>query len=96
MDTQFTEPEVIEGLRRTIAASPNLLIVTEFGPTELRRREADPLDILSHWSDLGFEIKVIRGTEEVHMPFQEIVSAPNDVALGNGPFFDLVMRKVPV
>jgi len=93
MDTQFTENEVIEGLRETIAASPNLLIVTEFGPTELSRRQIDPLGVLGSWSDLGFDITVLRGTEEVSMAFQEIVSAPNDMPLGNGPFFDLVMRK---
>ena len=95
MDTQFTEPEVIEGLRETIAASPDLLMITEFGPTELRRRETDPLRVLGRWSELGFEITVLQGTDEVPMPFEEIVTAPNDVPLGNGPFFDLVMRKVP-
>lgn len=95
LDTQFTEQEVIEGLRETIAASPELLIITEFGPRELRNRREDPLGVLSRWSDLGFEIKVLRGTEEVSMEFEEIVSAPNDVPLGNGPFFDLVMRKEP-
>jgi FkbM family methyltransferase len=93
LDTQFTEHEVIEGLRETIAASPELLIITEFGPGELRRRQADPLAILSGWSDLGFDMKVLRGTEEVPMTFEEILSAPNDVPLGNGPFFDLVLRK---
>jgi FkbM family methyltransferase len=95
MDTQFTEPEVIEGLCETIAASPELLIITEFGPTELRRREADPLGLLGRWSELGFEITVLQGIDEVSMSFEEIVTAPNDVPLGNGPFFDLVMRKVP-
>jgi FkbM family methyltransferase len=95
LDTQFTEPEVIEGLRETIAASPGLLMITEFGPTELRRREEDPLEVLGRWSELGFEIKVLQGMDEVHMPFEEIVTAPNDMPLGNGPFFDLVMRKVP-
>ena len=95
LDTQFTEHDVIEGLRETIAASPTLLVITEFGPRELRRRRTDPLAVLDSWSGLGFDIKVLRGTEEVPMAFEEIVSAPNDVPLGNGPFFDLVMRKVP-
>jgi FkbM family methyltransferase len=93
LDTQFTEPEVMEGLRETIAASPKLLIITEFGPEELRRRNRDPLAVLNGWTDLGFEIKLLRGTEEVFAPFETIVSAPNDMPLGNGPFFDMVMRK---
>ncbi len=96
MDTQFTEHEVIEGLRETIAASPNLLIISEFGPEEIRRRHLDPVAILTRWTELGFDIKVLKGGEEIEMSFDAIASAPNDVPLGNGPFFELVMRKRPV
>jgi FkbM family methyltransferase len=93
LDTQFTEHEVIDGLQETIAASPNLLIITEFGPEEIRRRKVDPLAVLHRWTDLGFEIKVLEKNEESVMDFEEIVSAPNDMPLGNGPFFELVLRR---
>jgi FkbM family methyltransferase len=94
LDTQFTEHDAIDGMKETIAASPGLLLITEFGPEEVRRRDADPLAILNDWSGLGFDVKVLRDGEEVAMNFEEIASAPNDMPLGNGPFFDLVMRKV--
>jgi FkbM family methyltransferase len=93
MDTQFTEHEVIEGLLDTIAASPDLLIISEFGPEEIRRRKVDPKAVLERWAGLGFDIKVLEDGREKDMSFEEIVSAPNDMPLGNGPFFELVMRK---
>lgn len=95
LDTQFTEPEVIEGLQETIAASPGLLLITEFCPEELGRRQIDPLSVLGRWSALGFDIKVLRGAEEVSMAPEEILAAVREVPNESERCFDLVMRTAP-
>ena len=56
IDAQGYDHEVVAGLRRTWTAYPDLEMLVELSYTELDRRGIEPLDVLTGYEELGFEL----------------------------------------
>lgn len=59
MDIEGNEPYALEGMKQTIARSPNLILFAEFAPFFLRRAGVEPKDYLAQLKNFGFDIKAI-------------------------------------
>ncbi len=59
LDIEGGEPAALEGMRETIARSPNLTMFAEFAPILLRQAGVEPWDYLDQIRDLGFEVHFI-------------------------------------
>ncbi len=58
IDAQGYDHEVVAGLRRTWTACPDLEMLVELSYTELDRRGIEPLDVLTGYEELGFELAI--------------------------------------
>jgi FkbM family methyltransferase len=56
IDVQGFELEVLTGMQGIVANSPGVRMVVEFWPTAIRERGADPLSVLAHYRDMGFDL----------------------------------------
>ncbi len=65
IDVQGAEMLVLDGAKNTLAQSPRCVIMTEFWPQGLTNCGADPLAYLQAFTDLGFDLKELRG-EKLH------------------------------
>jgi FkbM family methyltransferase len=63
IDVQGVEEAVLRGAAATIAASPGLTLVLEYGPAELRAAGGDERALLAHYRSLGFSIAVQHSNE---------------------------------
>jgi precorrin-6B methylase 2 len=52
------DDEVLEGLERTFAANPQLIVLTEFSIGRLQRRGVDPASALARYQALGYDLSV--------------------------------------
>jgi FkbM family methyltransferase len=59
VDAQGYDHEVIDGMRRTLAANPRLVVIAELSVEELERRRLDPADVLAGYESLGFAISIL-------------------------------------
>ncbi|HAV77203.1 MAG TPA: hypothetical protein DCX53_07605 [Anaerolineae bacterium] len=59
MDVEGAEPRVLEGMRKLIKSSPNLVMVVEYNQIVLSKAYSSPQILLNTLSDLGFEYKAI-------------------------------------
>ena len=86
VDAQFTDHRVVRGAGTTIAASPEIAVIVEFGPQELERRGEGPEGILAYYRQLGFDILLLEGNREPRpIGDDEIMSA--------GPYLDLLLER---
>jgi FkbM family methyltransferase len=74
LDVQGWELEVLTGLAGVLAASPGIQIVAEFWPGALRERGVDPLDRLTRYRQMGFDVRVSRGDDLERLSDREIVA----------------------
>jgi FkbM family methyltransferase len=56
IDVQGYDHEVVHGMRRTVAANPQLIVIAELSLIELGRREFSPPAVLEGYRRLGFTI----------------------------------------
>lgn len=59
LDIEGCEPYALEGMRETIARSPNLIMFAEFAPVLLRQAGIEPWDYLERIRALGFNVHFI-------------------------------------
>ncbi len=59
IDIEGAEPIVLEGMKETIARSPNIIILFELYPNAIKRLGLSPLKFLEKFRELGFYISVI-------------------------------------
>jgi FkbM family methyltransferase len=59
MDIQGAEGGALAGMRDLLKKSPRIILVSEFGPENLRRFGSDPKTFLKNLSELGFKIREI-------------------------------------
>jgi FkbM family methyltransferase len=64
IDIQGYDHDAVAGLERTIAANPDLVIMTEISAEELAGRGVDPAAVLAGYEALGCELAVFDGTPE--------------------------------
>ncbi len=58
-DAQGYDHDIVEGLQRTIAANPQLLLITELSPEELELRDVEPEAALASYQTLGLELYLL-------------------------------------
>jgi FkbM family methyltransferase len=56
IDVQGFELEVLLGMRRVVADSPGIRLVVEYWPSALRERGLQPLAVLGHYREMGFDV----------------------------------------
>jgi FkbM family methyltransferase len=61
IDVQGAEMLVLEGAKTILAQSPQAIIMTEFWPQGLTNCGTDPLAYLKAFTELGFDLKELRG-----------------------------------
>ena len=66
MDIIGSEPKALQGMRKLIAASPQLKIITAFCPAYIRKQGRDPLVFLADLHALGFSLEV---SHNVDLPY---------------------------
>jgi FkbM family methyltransferase len=78
MDIEGNELYALEGMKQTIAKSPNLILFTEFAPFFLRRAGVKPEDYLHNLRKLGFDIKAVDEHTRCLKPVVEDLLAEDD------------------
>jgi hypothetical protein len=58
IEAQGYDHEVVEGLERTFAANPQLIVLAELSTRELQRRGVDPASVLARYEALGYKLSV--------------------------------------
>jgi FkbM family methyltransferase len=58
IDAQGYEHEIVEGLERTFAANPQLIVLADLSMKALQRRGVDPTSVLTRYEALGYELSV--------------------------------------
>lgn len=71
MDIEGSEPFALRGMRKTIARSPNLVLLAEFSPEFLRELGVEPEEFLGELEDLGFEVQLIDEERRSVMPVRK-------------------------
>lgn len=74
IDVQGFESEVVAGMSRMIARTPQVVIVAEFWPSALRERGLEPVDVLRGYADSGLHVRVQVERELAEKSPREIVS----------------------
>lgn len=59
VDAELSDPLVFEGMVKTLAASPQIKIISEFAAKELQKAGHDPKRFLGRMKELGFTYSVI-------------------------------------
>lgn len=59
MDIEGAEILALDGFKRVIDTSPNLIMFIEFYPNAIRRLKREPIELLNNLKELGFSISVI-------------------------------------
>ena len=72
MDIEGAEPLALEGMRKTIARNPALVIIFEFHPNAIRRLGYSPLKFLETFKELGFSMSVIDEDRRTHIIIADI------------------------
>jgi len=68
MDTDGSEPLVIEGMHKLISRSPNIKILTEYAPGNLKRYMDNPLDMINMAQQHGLELQAILDSDSGRFP----------------------------
>jgi FkbM family methyltransferase len=92
VDAQGTDHRAILGMRRTLARSRSVLLV-EFWPPGIAEAGEDPLDVLSVYRDLGYQVRVLGGAIDGPPPQPEQIIEAGLAAPGG--FCSLVLRPTP-
>jgi FkbM family methyltransferase len=61
IDAQGYDHDIVEGLERTLATNPQLIVIVELSAKELGRRRVDPGWVLARYESLGFDLSVFDG-----------------------------------
>jgi FkbM family methyltransferase len=72
IDTQGWEFEILIGLDGTLRRSPGVRIVAEFCPQILKDRGRDPLEVLTRYRELGYEVRAVVHGEPADLANTEI------------------------
>jgi hypothetical protein len=77
IDVQGSEEAVLRGAAGLIGASPDLLLVLEYAPAELRAFGSDDRQLLDFYRSLGFSIAVQHSNEHglLHLTDDEILES---------------------
>ncbi|MBD7920224.1 FkbM family methyltransferase [Cellulomonas sp. Sa3CUA2] len=73
IDVQGFEAEVLEGMTRTIAANPQMVVVAELWPAALVERGVRPQDVLAGYRAAGFEVHLLHGGAPLRTTDAEIL-----------------------
>ncbi|MBI3312896.1 MAG: FkbM family methyltransferase [Candidatus Omnitrophica bacterium] len=91
IDIQGAEGMALEGMKKTLARNPNVVILMEFWPMGIRECGGVPEDVLIHLQDLGF---VIENIDEHSNVLEKIMNPKSFVySLGNQNATDLLVRR---
>ncbi len=92
IDVQGYDHEVVDGLRRTIASNPKLLLIVEFSREELARRGVDRAEVLAGYEELDFAFGMFDSGGKLRD-----VTAGEVLAASDGPHspteFSLVLER---
>lgn len=91
IDVQGFELDVLRGMRKTIARSTDVVVVSEFWAAGLREQGRDPLGVLDDFRQLGLRFDVQVGDHLSTMTDREIVRQCD--AMGRDGQVNLVMRN---
>jgi len=58
LDVQGSEHAAIRGMERLLAVSRSVLVAVELSPVDTRAAGTEPLELLSYYRSLGFELRV--------------------------------------
>ncbi len=88
VDAQGYDHEVIEGLRRTLAANPRATLMVELSRFELNRRGVDPETVFRRYEELDFILSIFDATGATRrvstaeaLAFTNDPSSPDDYSL---------------
>lgn len=77
IDTEGYEPKVLEGMRKTLKSSPELSIMMEWSPSQIREVGLDPQNFCKRIIDHGFRCFIIAELGELReIPTNELISLP--------------------
>lgn len=77
IDAEGSEPFIWEGMRQTVERSPNLRVLLEFDPLQIRGKGREPQDFLCRIRQDGFRIHRIRHDASLHPASdEELVHGP--------------------
>ncbi len=74
MDIEGAEPLALEGMGKTIARNPALIIIFEFHPNAIKRLGYSPLKFLERFKELGFSMSVIDEDRGNRVPISDLES----------------------
>lgn len=81
IDTDGFEPFIIQGMTKLIQRSPNLKILAEYQPCNLKRYLSNPLDFIKIAEQCGLKLESILDSEVVRLPnlnLSSLTSLPDD------------------
>ncbi len=71
LDIEGHEPFALEGMKKTLEASDDVVLICELAPEYLRRAGVDPCDYLAQLRSLGFEPRVIDEDRKLVRPLEK-------------------------
>lgn len=90
LDVQGYDHDAIAGLERTLAANPQITVITELSLGELERRDVRPELVLAGYEELGFTISVFDGFGRVQrVSVAEVLGKPRTLD------FSLILERRP-
>ena len=85
MDVEGAEYDVLEGMKKTLKSNPNLKILCEFSPKQIREHGLKPEDILDQLLRYGFKIYPITTAGEKIIPIDYDKPIINEIMnIGHG------------
>jgi FkbM family methyltransferase len=70
IDVEGAETRVMQGLTRTIAANPEVTVMFEWSPGQMKMLDDDPEDLLAAFTDAGFRFRLIEDGLTPITPFE--------------------------
>jgi FkbM family methyltransferase len=85
MDVEGSEYDVIDGMKQTLQSNPNLKMLCEFSPKQIKERGLEPEIILKQLLDHNFKIYPITTAREKIIPIDYSQSVIDEImAIGHG------------
>ena len=71
MDIEGGEPRALDGMRTTIAVSPNLVMFVECNPNALAASGSSAVELIERLRELGFDVREIDEKGRLFRPITE-------------------------
>jgi FkbM family methyltransferase len=65
IDTEGSEPFIIQGARQLLSENPNLILICEFSPGLIKAGGNDPMSFLNQLESMGFALRIIASDSRI-------------------------------